>query len=353
MNGPKLLLVLGVIATLLPALALPTGAAPPAPDLVLRLWVEPHVAGANLTALLPALVVIFVENTGSADAGPFEVDVWTNRSNNSDNWSWPRHSLGVSALAAGANVTITDPTPLVAPLAGPLRLFALADPAGRVPEDNPGNNAFNTTVNFALPAAQKFIEEAGGKLSGTRTLAPYSLLALRVNAAEGDSLIFQADAAGGGTFDCYLFDAANFGVYLSARERADPNENVSFFKDYSRPRTEHIAFTTEPLPAGTYFVVVENDERLLNGAAPTGPVTVTFAVARVNNSLPPTAIAIVIGAAAAAIWATVRWRPVFDVRSPLLEVTGPELSELEDDGDEADPDATDMGEGEGPPPHPP
>lgn len=203
----------------------------------------------------------------------------------------------------------------------------------------------------ATPPAQITVEQVAVRLSGTRVLPAYSVLAFRLTAAEGDSIIFQADAAQGSAeaFDSYLFNAANYTLYSTLREGGDPNANVSFFNDYTRRSTPHTAFTTEPLPAGTYFVVIDNDERLSSGANPNGTITVTFALALVNNSLPPTALIVILAGAAAAIYATIRWRPVFDARSPLLDMDGE--AELDEEGAEggAHPD---MDEGEGPPPHP-
>jgi len=203
----------------------------------------------------------------------------------------------------------------------------------------------------ATPPASITVEPVSGRLAGTRVLPAYAILVFRVTAAEGDSIIFQADAPQGSSevFDSYLFDAENYTVYAALREGGNPNATVSFFVDYSRAATEHTAFTTEPLPAGTYFVVIDNDERLANGANPSGNVTVTFAVALVNNSLPMAALIVILAGAAAAIYATVRWRPVFDARSPLLAIDGD--GTLDDEGAE-EPLHPDMDEGEGPPPHP-
>jgi hypothetical protein len=203
----------------------------------------------------------------------------------------------------------------------------------------------------ATPPATITVENVPSRLSGTRVLPAYSIVVFRLEAADGDSIIFQADAPQGGAqvFDSYLFNAQNYSTYSTLREGGDANANVTFFIDYSRAKTEHTAFTTEPLPAGTYFVVLDNDERLGSGADPNGTVSVTFAVALVNNSLPPAALWVILVGAAAAIYATIRWRPVFDARSPLLGIEGDAESDEEGAEDDAHPD---MDEGEGPPPHP-
>lgn len=201
------------------------------------------------------------------------------------------------------------------------------------------------------PPATFTVERVASRLTGSRVLPAYSVLAFRIDAAEGDSLIFEADVPPGSNqvFDCYLLNAANYTLYSTLREGGDPNASVTYFLDYSTTTkgTEHTAFTTEPLPAGTYFIVLDNDERLATGALPNGTVTVSFALAVVNNSLPPAALWVILAGAGAAIYATIRWRPVFDARSPLLGI--------EADSDEESGEAgghPDMDEGEGPPPHP-
>ena len=238
-------------------------------------------------------------------------------------------------------------TPCAAP---PGERFQSAGPLTGVGPNPPASLLAANGTN-ATPAATITVEQVAGRLSGTRVLPAYSVLAFRIEAAEGDSILFQADASQGSAevFDSYLFNAENYTVYAALREGGDPYANVSFFIGYTRLLTEHTAFTTDPLPAGTYFVVIDNDERLSSGANPNGTVTVTFAIALVNNSLPPTALIVILAGAAAAIYATIRWRPVFDARSPLLDMDGEGESDEEGADEAAHPD---MDEGEGPPPHP-
>jgi len=328
-----------------------SGSAAGAADLELSLSAEPSDGSGSLVAQAAALVVAVVTNKGSDAAGTFEVDLWANDSKGQI--VLPPHTLTVPALPAGGNLTLRDSETFVLALSGDLRIFGIADPAGRVNESALSNNHVNVTVYFGPPTATRVVEDIAVRASGNRMLPPYTLLAMRVDLREGDSLIFQADAEAPGTFDCYLLNDANFTIYFNAREAPANHSQVTFLQDYSRTDTDHIAFTSEPLPPGRYYLVLENDDRLQRGASPIGPVNLSFAVAIVNNSLPPGAIALVIGAAAAAIWATVRWRPHFDVRSPLLEVPPPDPDELAEEREGAGALGQELEEGEGLPPHPP
>jgi hypothetical protein len=314
-------------------------AAVPQPNLVATLRVDPVGAGTDLTAGEPARISVTVSNQGHADAGPFEVDVWCSDA------AWGRHSLQVPSLAAGANATLVDPAPYSPALAESVTFHAEVDPAQRVAEDSEIDNSATLSATFGIPAGQFEIVAVPGRLAGNATLVPYSALVLVLDVAQGESILFQAEAPGPHPFDQYLFDEENWGAYQNATQ--DRNLTVAFFHDYVQTNTEHAAFTTAPLPAGRYYLVVENDERLQHGAPPTGPVNVTYAVATLNNALPPALLAVIVGAAAAAIWATIKWRPAFEVHSPLLEVPPPDPADLESEEDEVDGDEREAGEIEG------
>jgi hypothetical protein len=320
------------------------------PELKVSLAVQPVSGTGPPTATADARAVATVTNIGDQAAGAFEVDLTATDSKGAV--VLRPHTLNVSALSAGANVTLTDDTPFTVALAGDVKVFVTADPAGRINDTARADNTANITVYFWPPPVAATVENAPARSSQTRTLPAYAYLALRIELSDGDSLIFQADSEGGVLFDCYLLDEANFARYADAREHPATVGNVSFIKDYSGTSRDHIAFTAEPLPPGKYYLILENDERLRSGADPQGPVTIHYSLAVVNNSLPAWAVIIVIAAAAAAIWATVRWRPHFDVRSPLLEIPPPDP----DEQDGADPDGTPPlpeDEGEEPaPPHP-
>jgi hypothetical protein len=321
------------------ALALLAGAASAESDLALEVSVAPAEGASTLVAGAPGHAVVQVSNLGPAGAPAFEVDVTV--SDGRGAVVLAGHPLQVPPLAPGANVTIADNVTFTVLLAGEVRIFGNADPAERVNDTLRANNHDNATAYFGPPPATRTVEDFAGKASGTRTLPPYSYLAFKLDLSDGDTLILQADAEGGALFDCYLMDAENYARYREAREA--PAGAVSFIRDYSRNGTDHIAYTAEPMPPGTYYLVLENDERLQHGATPVGPVTVGYALATVNNSLPAWSVAVVIGAAAAAVWATVRWRPHFDVRSPILGVPPPDPAEISDENFE----------GEGEPPGPP
>jgi hypothetical protein len=344
------------VAGLAGALALLGGAALAAPDISVAVTIEAAQPGANLTAGEPLRCVAVLTNLGNSSAGAFEVDVWA--FNASNGTVVERHSLNVTGLAAGESVTLHDNGTFVLPVAGTVWVNAIADPAGRLAEVTTANNHISASVAVAAapaPPANRIVEDVATRLSATRELPAYSFLALRLQVADGDSVIFTADSRQGERFDCYLMNSENFTLYFDARERPNLTLAVSFLQDYSRTGTDHISYTTEPIAPGTYYLVIENDERLVHGTNPNGSVHVTFAVALVNNSIPPVAVLLVIGAAAAAIWATVRWRPHFDVRSPLLKVPSPDPAEFgeDPDGDNDEPEALpEMDEGEGPPPHP-
>lgn len=297
--------------------------ADPQPDLRVSLAVEPAFQGENLTAGAPSRVVVTVSNVGSAPAGAFEVDVWCTDP------SWARRSVQVASLAAGANATLPDNETYTVGLAESIDFFAVADPADRILESDETDNSARLTATFAPPAARFDLVAVSERIAGNSTLLPYTVLVLVLDVAEGESILFEAEAQPPHAFDEYLFDEHNWRAYRNAT--VDPNAMVAYFHDYYQTNTTHAAFTTAPLPAGRYYLVIENDERLERGTRPTGPVNVTYAAATVNNALPPALLAVIIGAAAAAIWATVKWRPAFDVRSPLLEVPPPDPAELEDE----------------------
>ncbi len=338
------------------ALALLAGPALAAPDIAVAVTLEAAEPGGNLTAGVPLRCVAVLSNLGNSSAGAFEVDVWAFNATNGT--LVDRHSLNISGLGPGETFTLHDNTTFVLPWAGIVSVNAIADPAGRLTEVTTANNHFSATVAVASappPPAARNVEDVSVRLSSSRELPAYSFLALRLQVADGDSVIFTADSQTGERFDCYLMNSENFTVYYDARERANRTGTVSFLQEYSRTGTDHISYTTDPIAPDTYYLVIENDERLVRGTSPNGSVHVTFAVALVNNSIPPIAVLLVIGAAAAAIWATVRWRPHFDVRSPLLEVPPPDPAEFGEDSEPegAEPEALkEMDEGEGPPPHP-
>jgi hypothetical protein len=326
----------GALALTLAALSMFAAAASAAsPDLKVAVSVQAANGTGPPTATADARAVATVTNIGDQAASAFEVDLTATDSKGAV--VLRPHSLNVSALAAGANITLPDTTAFTVALSGDVKVFVTADPAGRINDTSRADNAVNVTVYFAPPPIVALVENVPARASETRTLGAYAYLAFRIDLHDGDSLIFQADSAGGVLFDCYLFDEANFARYADAREHPSTVGNVSFIRDYSGTSREHIAFTAEPLPPGKYYLVIDNDERLRSGAMPQGPVTVHYALAVVNNSLPAWAVVVVIAAAAAAIWATVRWRPHFDVRSPLLEIPPPDP----DDQDGADPDEPD------------
>lgn len=329
------ILAVVVFASGLAALALGGTAAAAGPDLAIQVTAEPASGAGNLTATELAHAVFTLTNNGLEDAGAFEVDITA--SDRAGTILLGRHSVQVQGLAHGANLTVVDNATFTTAFSGDVHIIATADPAHRVNDTQLQDNIANRTVYFAPPAAQKTVETYQGKIAATRTLPPYAYLAFRIELRDGDSLIFQADSGEGEFFDCYLMQASAYERYRQVRESPDPNASVLFIKEYSRNATTHIQYTADPLPPGTYYLVIENDQRLQLGASPTGPVTVDYALAVVNNSLPPYAAIIVMGAAAAAIYATVRWRPHFDVRSPLLEVPPPEAEELDGGDPGADP----------------
>ena len=312
------------------------------PDLKVAVSVQDANGAGPPTATADARAVATVTNIGDQAAGAFEVDLTATDGKGAV--VLRPHSLGVSGLAAGANITLPDAMLFTVALAGDVKVFVTGDPAGRINDTSRGDNAANVTVYFAPPAVVALVENVPARASETRTLGPYAYLAFRFDLHDGDSLIFQADAEGGVLFDCYLFDEANFARYADAREHPTSVGNVSFIRDYSGTSRDHIAFTAEPLPPGKYYLVLDNDERLRSGADPQGRVTLHYALAVVNNSLPSWAVAVVIAAAAAAIWATVRWRPHFDVRSPLLEIPPPDPDDQDgvdqDEGDHLPEDET-------------
>ena len=339
---------LAAAALVLAFLGIVAGLSAAAPDLKVEVTVRPANGTGVLTATFDARAVAVVTNTGNEAAGAFEVDL-TAVFGQSEVVLRP-HSLDVAGLAAGANTTLEDTVVFTAPRSGDVRVHATADPAGRVNDTARADNAANVTVHFEAPPAAATLESVASKSSDTLTLQAYAYHAFRIELRDGDSLIFQADSEAGVLFDCYLLDASNYARYTDAREHPATVGEVSFIRDYSGTSRDHIAFTAEPLPPGIYYLVLENDERLQSGAEPNGPVTIHYALAVVNNSLPAWAVIVVIGAAAASIWATVRWRPHFDVRSPLLEIPPPDLDEP-DGPDGAGSAALPEGEnGDGPPP---
>jgi hypothetical protein len=320
-------LAAALLLVALAAAASTAAAADPQPDLRVSLAVEPSAQGENLTAGAPARVIITVSNVGSAPAGAFEVDVWCTDP------SWARRSVQVSSLLAGANASLPDNETYSVGLAESVDFFAVADPADRIVESDETDNSARLTAVFAPPPARFDVVAVSDRIAGNATLPPYTVLVLVLDVGQGESILFEAEAPAPQAFDQYLLDEANWTIYRNAT--VDPGAVVGFFHDYSPTDTTHAAFTTVPLPAGRYYLVIENDERLRGGVRPTGPVNVTYAAAIVNSSLPPALLAVVIGAAIAAIWATVKWRPAFDVRSPLLEVPPPDPSELEDEDAES------------------
>jgi hypothetical protein len=322
---------LGLLGVALAAAGAPAAASP---DLSIEVAVEPAAEGGALTALSEAVAVVTVENKGLDAAAPFEIDIWAD--NATGGIVLPPHTVNVTGLAPGANLSIRDPMAFAPPLAGDIRVHAVADPAHRVNDTQRGDNDALVVVYFGPPPAAREEEDVAQRSSGARTLPAYSYLAFRLALRDGDALIFEANSQEGALFDCYLLEAEAYERYREAREAAPANATVEFLGDYSRVKTDHIAFTADPLPSGTYFLVIDNDDRLQSGQASQGPVRVDYAVAIVNNSLPWWAAIVALAAAAAAIWAIVRWRPHFDVRSPLLAVPAPSPEELEGEGEQPD-----------------
>lgn len=310
------------------ALLLAGESASATPDLSPSIRVEPAEAGGNFTANAPVRLTVTVWNNGSSDAPGFAVAVWCSDP------SWPRHLVSFPALGANSSATVEDPLRFTTNISRSVTFTVEADPEHTVPEYNDLDNVAALAIAFGRPSPLDRLLPVGGRANGTDTIPTYATLVLVVDVDEGETLLFQAESQGPFPFDQYMLDEEGWAQYRASE--TDPTIQVKYFSLYSATNTTHVSFSTSPLPRGRYFVVIENDERLNRGVPPAGDVKVTYAVAAVGTQLPPAIVAIIMGAAAAAIIATVKWRPAFDVRSPLLEIPPPEPESEADEEEQED-----------------
>lgn len=338
MRAPTLLLASLALAGALGLLAAGPASAADRPDISLTLTLQ----GGGVTREVGADVILeaTVVNHGNVSTAPFKVDVWA-----TGQGSWPRQSLSFPGLAAGANVTIERADPYRATQNGPVFFRGAADPAGAVDDANVDNNSFNFEVNFVSYETL----EVGSKLASSTPLESGDCLVFEVELRDGESILFNADTReGAARVDQYLLDEENWENFRRALREG--NVEVTYFSDFSQINTNHVLFTTAPLPAGHYYLVLDNAAILQHGAKPAGETTVTYSIARVGSGLPFELIFIVIAAGAGAVYFTLRWRPSFEsseavlaVPPPALGVLAPEEEEQEEGVPDSGPDAEDGG----------
>lgn len=330
MRAPTILLA---TLALLAALALLAGAPAAAaghPDVSLELALK----GGGVTRQVGADVLIeaTVVNHGNASTPPFAVDVWA-----STQGTWPRQSLSFPGLAPGANVTVDTTDPYRALVNGLILFRGEADPAGAVDDSNLSNNSFTLEVQFVSYETL----QVGSKLASSTPLEAGDCLVFEVELRDGESILFSADTREGqARVDEYLLDEANWGNFQQALRTGDAQ--VTYFADFSQTNTNHVLFTTAPLPAGHYYLILDNAAILEHGARPSGETTVTYSIARVGSGLPFELVLLVIAAGAGAVYFTLRWRPSFDSSEAVLSVPTPQLGVL---APEDEPDDGGAGEG--------
>ncbi len=293
------------------AAALSTTAVGDEPDLVLALALD----GGGSTRLVGAdvLVEATVTNGGDGPAASFLVDVWCSVA------GWGRHTLSFPTIPPGANASVVVTTPFIAQWNGLVLFSGLADPAGALGETDLTDNADTLGVQFVSIA----VLEVGSRLASTTPLDEGDVLVFRVDLRDGESVLFQADTeAGHLRFDQYLLDEENWGNYQAALTNA--SSIVTYFADgYSTIDTNHVAFSTSPLPGGAYYLVLDNGAVLEHGAMPNGEATVVYSVARVGGGLPIELVVVVLAATVAAVVATLRWRPAFQASAAVHSVPKP------------------------------
>jgi hypothetical protein len=327
--APPLWLGLLLLLCALAAAGAAAGAPGDPADLTLTL----SMVGGGVTREVGAEVFleVTVVNHGNGSAVPFVVDVWASKG------TWGHHSLPFPGLAPGANISVETTVPYVSIDRGPVIFSGLADPAGAVDDAHIDDNSAQKVVQFV---SYKTIP-VGNKLASSTPLEDGDCLVFEIDLREGESILFRVDTReGSARIDQYLLDEPNWWRFQDALREG--SAVVTYFQDFSSPNTSHVAFSTPALPAGRYYVILDNAAILEHGADPAGEATVTYSIARVGSGVPLELVLLIAVVGAGAVVATLRWRPSFESSEAVLSVPTPELGAL---GPEDEPDGDDAAEG--------
>ena len=125
-------------------------------------------------------------------------------------------------------------------------------------------------------------------------LQPNQEMAYVIPLEVGDRLIVELEVASGGPVDFFLTNNTAYVVYVASRTDGAGIDSLYYIEDYSRKEAGTISYTYNSLVANELVVLIDNTGYTVDGAEPTGPVSVEGSIIVQKNVWTPQNIFITI-----------------------------------------------------------